>query len=156
MLTRSSAKFGVIAATLCIGCADQEKYPFAPVSGVVTIDGVPAANIRVRFQPLPAAETGQTMESPPASSAITDQGGRFVMRKAVGDADNGAFVGGHSVVFEGLEALEYLGDDELRELRESGDLPSASIAEASRAASIEVPSDGLNDLTFALSSDREN
>jgi hypothetical protein len=71
------------------GCAGQK---YAPVSGVVTLDGTPYKNAIVSFQPL-----GDVGDQNPGrgSSALTDQNGRFTLMTV--DGQPGAAVGKHRV-----------------------------------------------------------
>lgn len=86
--TRALAAFALFAAA--VGCSGAEG--FAPVSGTVTLDGVPYGKAVVSFQPL------GTKENPTpgrGSSAYTDENGRFTLK-----CDNkidGALVGRHIV-----------------------------------------------------------
>jgi hypothetical protein len=73
-----------------VGCSGGSK--FAPVSGVVKLDGQPYGNAVVSFQPL------GTQENPypgRGSSAYTDENGRFVLKGDNGI--DGALVGKHRV-----------------------------------------------------------
>jgi hypothetical protein len=65
----------------------------APVSGRVTLDGEPAANVRVTFQPFGSAEN---TNPGPGSYAITDADGRYQL-VMVGTNRSGAVVGRHRV-----------------------------------------------------------
>ena len=72
------------------GCAGVDG--FAPVSGVVTLDGKPYGNAVVSFQPI------GTKDNPApgrGSSAYTDENGRFVLR--CDDRFDGALIGKHQV-----------------------------------------------------------
>ena len=72
------------------GCGSGGKY--APVSGVVTLDGKPYGEGVVTFQPF------ATQENPDpgrGSSSDTDTSGRFVLK--TDDLKNGAVVGKHQV-----------------------------------------------------------
>jgi hypothetical protein len=65
----------------------------APVSGRVTLDGEPAANVRVSFQPLGSADNPNPG---PGSVAFTDADGRYHLT-VVGSKRSGAVVGRHRV-----------------------------------------------------------
>lgn len=71
------------------GCSGGSK--FAPVSGVVTLDGKPYPKAVVSFQPI--ADKGNPNPGR-GSSAYTDENGRFVLKS---DVNNGAVVGKHLV-----------------------------------------------------------
>lgn len=77
---------------LCVGCEKQE-YKVAPVSGRLTLDGKPAPEVAVMFQPI--AE-GTNINPGPGSYGITDEEGRYTM-KLVGEETAGAVVGKHKV-----------------------------------------------------------
>ena len=75
---------------LLVGCAGQG---LAPVSGRVTLDGKPAANVHVSFQPM---ATGGNINPGGGSYAIVDEDGRFTLKTVDGDK-RGAVVGKHRV-----------------------------------------------------------
>ena len=72
------------------GCSGGPR--FAPVTGVVTIDGVPYGKAVVSFQPI---SDGKDPNPGKGSSAYTDANGRFVLVGTDGEA--GAVVGKHRV-----------------------------------------------------------
>src|SRR5262245_7538084 len=73
-----------------VGCSGGPK--FAPVSGVVTLNGQPYPNAVVTFQPIGTQDNPNPGRG---SSAYTDENGRFVL---ICDGDvNGAVVGKHLV-----------------------------------------------------------
>ncbi|MEM9701584.1 MAG: hypothetical protein AAF907_03980 [Planctomycetota bacterium] len=78
-----------------VGCGADGPPELAPVTGVVSIDGEPAAGVKVRF--LPRRQEG---DKPLATSeAITDELGRYELRYLDGDAPPmGAAVGDHYVL----------------------------------------------------------
>jgi hypothetical protein len=75
------------------GCSSGDKV--APVSGVITLNGQPAAGIAVSFEPI-AAE-GNNVPGPSAFG-VTGPDGRFTA-KTVGGETNGATVGKNRVKF---------------------------------------------------------
>jgi hypothetical protein len=81
----------VFGVALCAaGCGSGN---LAPVSGRVTLDGEPAANVRVTFQPLGSAEN----QNPGAGSyGITDADGHYRLTQ-IGTKRQGAVVGKHRV-----------------------------------------------------------
>jgi hypothetical protein len=85
MLTRSVPFF----VLLFIGC---NTSGYAPVSGVVTVDGQPYGQAVVSFQPIGTAENPNPGRG---SSAYTDKDGRFVLTSD--DGDDGAVIGKHRV-----------------------------------------------------------
>lgn len=96
----------ILFAASILGC---EKPPFAvaPVSGVVTLNGEPAAHVAVMFQPV--APPG--VENPgPGSFGITDEQGRYTL-KLVGPETPGAVVGKHKVRIVDHDPPRELSDD---------------------------------------------
>ena len=85
---RLLAAGGLLAAV--VGCSGGPK--FAPVSGVVKLDGKPYAKAVVSFQPI---GTDDNPNPGRGSSAYTDENGRFVLR--CDNKINGALVGKHLV-----------------------------------------------------------
>ena len=86
--TRLLAAGGLLAAV--VGCSGGPDY--APVSGVVTLDGKPYPKAVVSFQPV---GTEGNPNPGRGSSAYTDENGRFVLM-CDNDID-GAVVGKHLV-----------------------------------------------------------
>lgn len=72
-----------------VGCGTSG---YAPVSGVVTLDGQPYAQAVVSFQPIGTTENPNPGRG---SSAYTDANGRFVL--ASDNGDEGAVIGKHRV-----------------------------------------------------------
>lgn len=94
MQVSAAARLATVLAAVCIstGCGDSAGYKVAPVSGVVTLDGQPAPNVEVTFQPI------GTTENPnpgPSASGRADAAGRFSL-KTVRD-EPGAVVGKNRV-----------------------------------------------------------
>lgn len=71
-----------------LGCGGK----YAPVSGVVTLNGAPLADAYITFQPI----GGANQEPGPGSYGKTDAQGRFTLR-VVGDDRGGALPGAHTV-----------------------------------------------------------
>jgi hypothetical protein len=80
---------GVLLAAL-VGCSGSGNY--APVSGVVKLDGKPYPNAVVSFQPIGTKETPNPGRG---SSAYTDENGRFVLK--CDNTIDGALIGKHTV-----------------------------------------------------------
>lgn len=99
MTTASVKSLSLVAAfglgCLTLGCSRGE-YPVAPVSGTVTVEGKPVANVTVQFQPV-----GQQGGDPgPGSVGITDAEGRYRLKLIDLDRDlDGAVVGRHRARF---------------------------------------------------------
>jgi hypothetical protein len=77
---------------LSAGC-NREPYQVAPVSGRLTLDGKPAPDVAVMFQPV---AVGGNINPGPGSYGITDDDGRYSL-KLVGKETPGAVVGKHKV-----------------------------------------------------------
>ena len=76
---------------LLSGCGTPAAE-LVPVSGIVKIDGEPAANIRVQFTPTTTDESVNA----PSSHGTTDAQGRFTLVTMVGN-EEGAIEGSHRV-----------------------------------------------------------
>jgi hypothetical protein len=79
--------FCFLAISLLAGCEGQTVVP---VSGRITLDGQPLANVVVLFEPLGSDNPGL------GSVGKTDSDGRFVLRQIQPDRP-GALVGNHRV-----------------------------------------------------------
>lgn len=87
---RRSLSLLAVALPLAAGCGPAGVVP---VSGRVTLNGQPLANVHVSFQPIAA---GTEVNPGGGSYAFTDADGRFTLRLVEGDAP-GAVVGKHRV-----------------------------------------------------------
>jgi hypothetical protein len=87
---RRSLTFLALALPLAAGCG---RGGVVPVSGRVTLNGQPLANVHVSFQPV---AVGKDLNPGGGSYAITDADGRFTLRLVEGDTA-GAMVGNHRV-----------------------------------------------------------
>lgn len=74
-----------------MGCESKPKYQLIPAKGIVMIDGKPAADIAVQFQPDIEAKT-----SGPTSQATSGPDGRFELR-VLQTNELGAVAGNHRV-----------------------------------------------------------
>src|SRR6187401_2840791 len=83
---------GLAVAVVALGGCGSGGRKIVPVSGVVKVNGVPASNLVVSFQPL----GGESEENPGrGSSAVTDAEGRYAL---VYDGEKpGALTGKHRV-----------------------------------------------------------
>ena len=153
----SITAFGLLTLVcLCIGCGSE--YP--SVTGKVTYDGKPIANVRLVFSPVSDSVPG------PFSVAVTDEEGAFSLKTR--DGQSGAVVGPHKVGFDWSDIRSYTLRDLKTNLQESKDNPEkqakikAKISEveqklASRPeikAGLEtdytVPEGGAEELLFEL------
>lgn len=83
----------LLGLLLVAGCGGPD-YELAPVSGRVTLDGKPIADVVVTFQPV--ASDRDNPNPGPGSTAKTDAQGRFTLRTIQPD-EPGAVVGQHVV-----------------------------------------------------------
>ncbi|QDT63729.1 transthyretin-like family protein [Calycomorphotria hydatis] len=90
------------ACILFIGCGSDGGMKFVPVSGTVTVDGQPAANVMVRFKPVPV---DGDINSGPVSIAFTDESGKYSLQADSGQHSHGAVPGTHRVLILGKESL---------------------------------------------------
>lgn len=95
-LLRTSALLTI--ACLCIGCGGSE-HP--TVSGKVTYDGEPLANIQLVFNPV----SDTTAANAPYSTAVTDENGAFSLKTR--DGQLGAAIGQHRVGFAWSDIKSY-------------------------------------------------
>jgi hypothetical protein len=77
---------------LIVGCSGGRQA--APVSGQVTLDGQPAADVYVSFQP--QAASPDAAADAMGSTAVTDEAGRYSLRLS-DTQEPGALVGPHVV-----------------------------------------------------------
>ena len=91
MLNRVASCLVLASLTLVSGCGDGESHEFAPVSGVVRLDGAPLPDATVSFEPGP-----NSGKSPPSSFGKTDAQGRYELETLAGDR-KGAVIGTHVV-----------------------------------------------------------
>lgn len=82
---------GICAVIVPGGCG--ESFDLAQVSGTVTVDGIPAGNLQVLFEPQD--------KSQPSSIGFTKADGTYLLRCSSGV--DGAVVGPHTVRVEPVE-----------------------------------------------------
>src|SRR4051812_5963467 len=105
MARRFAAGAAVAALALLAGCSGGGRK-IVPVSGTVTINGQPARNVIVTFQPLEE----KADENPGrGSSAVTDENGRYTL---VYDGEKpGALTGKHRIRISPQWVSRKPGDD---------------------------------------------
>lgn len=86
---------------LLVGCG---RGGYAPVSGTVTVNGKPTANVRLVFAPM---ATDQSNDPGPPSVGVTDEAGRYELEAR--DGKLGAVPCNHRVSFKYAD-LELVGD----------------------------------------------
>jgi len=135
------ASIGLVAVAGCGG----ERFPVAPVSGKVTLDGEPLAGARIGFEP---RRQGESPNAGPGSYGKTDAQGRYELTTL--DGRSGAVVGTHDVWIRTYQA---------KADRASGE-PVPAVEERVPARynensilTFEVPPEGTDAADFELSSD---
>lgn len=135
-----------------VGCSARSGPPIAPVSGKVTVDGQPMADIIVTFEPL---TTDASADQRATSLGITDAQGRFVL-KGGGEQFNGALVGKHRVRLAKKEPQlmdeldpNYNARNEMKKLKNFKQLPKKY--NASSDLTIDVPASGTHKAAFDIS-----
>lgn len=131
-------------AILTVGCGDSR---FVPVSGIVTLDGKPVADVVISFQP---ASEGADSDFNPGSSGTTDGEGRYELSTRGG---NGAVVGEHTVtlVYRDPDLLKQVPYDQEtgRELVREFKLPPRA---RDGSLKVTVPQGGTEAADFAFES----
>ena len=107
MKTSSCIQFGLLIAAVVIvsGCSGDQTN--GPVSGKVTLDGIPLAGIEVVFSPM--ATEGNSNPGV-YSFSMTDDQGHYELKTRYGD--RGAMIGKHMVT------IQYPDHDDLLETQE--------------------------------------
>lgn len=126
---------------LLCGCGGGESYDLVTVSGRVTLDGKPLANVRVGFQPASGkADPG------PGSAGVTDVDGRYTLRVVSASNKKGAVPGKH-VVRMSVVSEQDSADD--ADASASSTLPPKA---GNGSLTFEVPADGIDAADFDLTS----
>jgi hypothetical protein len=129
----------VFAACLA-GCGGGSKYPTAPVSGTIKMDGKPLSNGVVTFQP-----DGPGM----ASLGTTDESGHYTLKALRGEFD-GAVVAKHRVVIRTANTQPIDTTSDRNDPKAAERIPKKYNVETE--LTIEVPEGGRDDADFNLSS----
>lgn len=142
---QSGALFVVTGAWLCLaGCGGDGKV--APVSGVVTLNGKPVADVELLFQP----EAGDSTNSPgPPATGVTGPDGRYTL-KVIGDSKPGATVGKNHVLFSARAAAEDFSEDGKKRGKPAISIPARYSNEAKMQ--FDVPRSGTSSADFELKS----
>jgi hypothetical protein len=127
----------VLLTFLIAGC-ETSPFQIAPVSGKVTLDGVPLDGALVTFQPI---GTATSKEPGPGSFGRTDSEGRFTLQ-VVEPEQPGAVVGKHRVLIstatsEGGDANRITGERVPRRYRD-GKLQFTVPAAGSKEANFDL------------------
>lgn len=130
-------------AVSIIGCGNDRRS--APVSGTVTNDGQPVADVVVRFQPVGGGNTKQ-LEAGMGSYGKTDASGRFVMR-FTDDDSTGAMIGDHTVIIDELTPA----DSEDNDAGGLDEAPTSRIPQKWAAGTVQFSvKEGSNEANFDL------
>jgi len=125
------------------GCGSRDPFQYAPVSGVVTLDGDPLEGARVSLEPQ-AAES--TLNAGFGSYATTDQKGRFTLTTLHGKS--GAVPGPHTVRISTL--VNRPGADGV-DLVRAEEVPDRYFQAG--ALTFIVPPEGTNQANFTLTTE---
>jgi hypothetical protein len=130
---------------LVAGCDSGDR--FAPVSGRVTLNGKPLANVTVSFQPI--APEG-TRNAGPGSTGKTNANGEYTL--VGGKGEDGAWVGKHRVMITRL--AEVVGESDARPPRGGWPLQEKIPAKYNNDSkeTFTVPPGGTTSADFALTS----
>jgi hypothetical protein len=131
-----------LALVFALGCGGKK---FAPVSGVVTMNGKPLAGATVTFMPV---LQGGGIESGPSSDGKTNEKGEYTLTAATGQ--KGALVGKHKVVISIL--AEQVGEGDERAPRGGWPKMDKIPAKYNDKTELEciVPAEGKQDANFDL------
>lgn len=123
-----------------VGCGGP--YKVAPVSGKVTLDGQPLANVNVVFQP---TGTKSGTAPGPGSMATTDAQGQYTLNLISESPQPGAVVGSHKVSFAPAVQKPNPGQEIATPNPLASKIPTESL-------DFEVPAAGTNQANFDLKS----
>jgi hypothetical protein len=122
------------------GCGNKSKYPTAPVSGTIKMDGKPLANGVVTFQPV-----GGGM----ASLGMTDADGHYTL-KALREEFDGAVVAKHRVVIRTVNTRVVDTTSDKSDPKAVDPIPKKY--NDATELTIEIPEGGRDDADFNLNS----
>jgi len=163
--------------SLLLGCGSGGDFTVVPVSGLVTMDGTPAAGVKLSFSPLPLEDNPNPG---PYSTGVTDENGEFTLKTRYDNA--GAVTGPHQVFFTYVTSKEMqrkIAEAESRVEEETAKGNSSAAAKAKKelqklngslandgvmpgryagreGIKFEVPSGGSDDVKFELTSDKDS
>ena len=138
-----AALLSVVGVTVLVTGCSGGRYPTAPVSGQVTVDGEPVDNVLVTFTPI-----GDAAELGPGSTGRTDASGRYTLQ-LVGEGRAGAQPGKHRVTLAIRDDASFEMDEEA--YSEAMAQPAVVLPEEARAGiEVEVVAgqDNVHDFTF--------
>jgi len=132
------------ALVLFGGCGSDGKT--APVSGIVTLNGKPVADVAVTFQPI--VTDGKAIAGPSAFG-VTGSDGRYTV-KLYGTDKTGAAVGKNQVRICGYTEITDTSEEALKKANPKINIPTRYWNEPK--FEFEVPSQGTNSADFQLTS----
>lgn len=128
-----------------VGCGGSE-FEFAPVAGIVTLDGEPLPNAKVRFEPMSTEETSVVG---PGSFGTTDSEGRYELISVKND--QGAVVGPHVVRIGTLKTR--LNPNDLDKVETLAKEVVPRIYNTSTQLTMYVTEEGTSEANFALTAE---
>jgi hypothetical protein len=126
------------------GCGSGQNL--APVSGQVTLNGKPVAEIAVTFQPV--ASEGNNAPGPTAVG-VTDSDGRYSL-KPLGEPGSGATIGKNVVKFSANVTVTDTSEEGLRKMKAAVQIPPRYWADSK--LEFDVPKGGSSNADFQLTS----
>jgi hypothetical protein len=123
------------------GCGGP--YKTVSVSGRITRNGAPVANMAVLFQPI---ATSDNKEPGPGSTGVTDSDGRYTLT-LVGRSTRGAVIGKHKVKITPMAQDADSADDRPKFVK-----PAPKKQKREPALEFEVPPGGTDAANFELGS----
>jgi len=127
---------------LLFGCGSDGKV--APVSGVVTLNGKPTADIAVTFQPI--VPQGKNVAGPSAFG-VTGSDGRYTL-KLYGTDKRGATVGKNQVRITGHVEFTDMSEEALNKAKPKVNIPTRYWNDPKME--FDVPPSGTNSANFEL------
>jgi|SRR3954468_14864926 hypothetical protein len=133
-----------LCCLLAGGCAGGGKM--APVSGVVTLNGKPVADVDVTFQPTVA--DGNNNPGPMAAGT-TDSNGHYTL-SVLGEKVHGATVGKNQVRFSPHVNVTDTSDEGLKKAKPTASIPARYWSDSK--IEFDVPRNGTSSADFQLTS----
>ena len=140
--------FGLLCLVLSVTGCNRAPYETALVSGQVTLNGKPIANVAVMFQPVAPPKN---INPGPGSYGITDADGRYSL-KVVGKETPGAVIGKHKVRFSMHREPGDLSDDYAKPKPLTGPQVPSRYYDIEGKMEFEVPPEGTTSADFPLTS----
>ena len=138
-----SLSTSVVLLILLSGCGSGNV---APVSGLVTLNGKPIADVAVTFEPI--VPEGQNVAGLSAFG-VTGPDGRYTL-KLFGTETRGATVGKNKVKFSGYAAPTDMSEEALKAAKPKVNIPLRYFADSK--FEFDVPAGGTDKADFQLTS----